>query len=178
AQTMHVSMELVNLVLHEPDGDIERGNLTQAFTVTMPKDIAELSNLPIEKYASDKPDAPLMRRALWRELLILKNDIASEMNSRGAFAVSCLFLLMAGCALGMMFKSGNFLSAFALSFIPALLCITLIIAGQRTCGNVPNDFWKYGGFRDPLNMGIAIIWSGNAAVFLLASGLMWRLHRT
>jgi hypothetical protein len=178
AETLNVALELANVVLHEPDGDIERGLITQGFTVVMPPDIAALGELPVEKYASPEADAISTRRALWRELLILKNDIAAELNSRGAFAVSCLFLVMAGCALGMMFKSGNFLSAFALSFIPAILCITLIIAGQRTCGNVPQDFWKLEGFRDPLKLGIAIIWSGNAAVAALASALMWRLHRT
>ena len=54
-----------------------------------------------------------------------------------AFAISCLILVMVGCALGMMFRSGNFLTAFAVSFIPALLSITLIIAGQRTAETFP-----------------------------------------
>ena len=41
---------------------------------------------------------------------------------------------MVGAALGMMFKSGNFLSAFALSAVPALVCIALIVTGQHTRG--------------------------------------------
>lgn len=177
AETLNVTLELVNVVLHEPDGDIERGLITQGFTVAMPPDIAAVGDMPVEKYAN-KDDPISTRRDLWRELLILRNDIAAELNSRGAFAVSCLFLVIAGCALGMMFKSGNFLSAFALSFIPAILCITLIIAGQKTCGNVPQDIAKLEGFRDPLKLGIAIIWSGNATVAALGGVLMWRLHRT
>ena len=59
----------------------------------------------------------------------------------------------------MMFRSGNFLTAFALSVVPALICIALIVAGQHTCENVP---WKLDNFQNPLNLGLALIWSGNA----------------
>lgn len=170
----NVSLELSNLVLHEPDGDIERGNLPQAFAVPMDKTLRELSSARPEDYASADPTAPEPRKRLMRELIVLKNDIATEMHSRGAFALSCLILVMVGCALGMMFRSGNFLSAFALSFVPALACITLIIAGQRTGGNIPDKFWEY---RDPLRMGVAIIWSGNAFIGLIAAGLLFRLQR-
>ena len=70
-------------------------------------------------------------------MVSLGNGIVSESNSRASFAVSCLILVMVGCSLGMMFRSGNFLTAFAVSFIPALLCITLIVAGQQTCRPSP-----------------------------------------
>jgi len=107
---------------------------------------------------------------------VLRNDLVSEMHARMAFALSCLILVLVGCALGMMFRSGNFLTAFAVSFIPALMSITLIIAGQQTCGNIP---WQRGPtWENPLNMGVALIWSGNIANFALASGLLWRLWRT
>ena len=94
---------------------------------------------------------------------------------RASFAVSCFVLVLVGCAMGMMFRSGNFLTAFAVSFIPALMTITLIIAGQQTCGNIP---WNRGAhWVNPLNTGIALIWSGNAINLLLAIGLLWRLQR-
>ena len=64
----------------------------------------------------------------------------------------------------MMFKSGNFLTAFAISVVPALICIALIVAGQHTCENIP---WKLENFHNPLNLGIALIWSGNVARNLL-----------
>ncbi|HEX8912014.1 MAG TPA: LptF/LptG family permease, partial [Humisphaera sp.] len=57
---------------------------------------------------------------LRREDVVLKNNILAESNGRASFAVSCLILVLVGTALGMMFKSGNFLTAFAISFVPAL----------------------------------------------------------
>jgi hypothetical protein len=88
--------------------------------------------------------------------------------------VSCLILVIVGCCLGMMFKSGNYLTAFALSVIPALVCIALIVAGQHTCENVP---WNLTNFKNPLNLGLTLIWSGNAMVLVIAVALGWRLQR-
>jgi hypothetical protein len=83
---------------------------------------------------------------------------------------------MVGCALGMMFRSGNFLSAFAVSVVPALLCIALVVTGQHTCENVP---WNVNPaqWNNPLHTGLLIIWSGNVAVAAIAVVLLWRLQR-
>ncbi len=173
-KNMNVTLELSNVALHEPEGDVVRAGISQGFNVVMPEDLKRLTQSTPQSYASADRDAPPPRKAMMRELIVLKNDIASEMHSRAAFAFSCLILSMIGCALGMMFKTGNFLSAFALSFGPAMLCITLVIAGQRTCQNVPRNFLD---FQDPLKLGIALIWSGNAAVLTAAAALLWRLQR-
>ncbi len=74
----------------------------------------------------------------------------------------------------MMFRSGNFLTAFAVSFIPALLCITLIVAGQQTCRSVP---WTDALKHNPLKFGVALIWSGNVMNALIACSLLLRLQR-
>ena len=73
--------------------------------------------------------------------------------------------------------AAGLLTAFAVSFVPALLSITLIIAGQRVCGNVG---WKLEdpNFRNPLPLGIALIWAGNVANFIIATVLLGRLWRT
>jgi hypothetical protein len=119
------------------------------------------------------------RQRIGRELLALSNQILAESNSRVSFAISCLVLVMMGCALGMMFRSGNFLSAFAISVIPALLTITLIVAGQRMSGNVPDplrtEIGRY--VNSPLRMGLGLIWAGNCANFVLAVVLLGRLQR-
>ena len=86
------------------------------------------------------------QKMLTREKVATINSIIAESNGRASFAISCLILVMVGCALGMMFKSGNFLTAFAVSFIPALLSITLIIAGQRTASRLP---LHYNGTQQP-----------------------------
>ena len=96
-----------------------------------------------------------------------KSKLLSEINSRAAFAISCLVLVMVGCSLGMMFRAGNFLSAFAVSFIPAMISIALIVTGQQICSRVTG-----GG-----NMGLAFLWSGNAIVAVLGIFLLGRLQR-
>jgi hypothetical protein len=83
-------------------------------------------------------------------------------------------LVMVGCALGMMFRSGNFLSAFALSVVPALICIALIVTGQHTCENVP---WDVSHWQNTLGLGLVLIWSGNVAVAIIAIALLTRLQR-
>jgi hypothetical protein len=75
--------------------------------------------------------------------------------------------VMVGCSLGMLFRTGNYLSAFALSTIPALFCIALIVTGQHVASN------SAGG----LKMGLTVIWSGNVLVSGLAAGLMGYLRR-
>jgi lipopolysaccharide export LptBFGC system permease protein LptF len=146
------------------------------FKVAMPESLRKLDQRPLQYYQSKAAEGSGNQRTLIRQLIVLNNDIRSEMHARMAFALSCLILVLVGCALGMMFRSGNFLTAFAVSFVPALLSITLIIAGQQTCGNIP---WQRGpNWENPLNMGVALIWSGNVVNFALASGLLWRLWRT
>jgi len=41
------------------------------------------------------------------EWVSLTNGLMAESNSRASFAVSCLILVLVGCALGMMFRSGS-----------------------------------------------------------------------
>jgi hypothetical protein len=142
----------------------------------MPDVLRRLEQRPLEHYVSPAAFGTGNQNRLQRQLIVLKNDIISEMHGRMAFALSCLILVLVGCALGMMFRSGNFLTAFAVSFVPALLSITLIIAGQQTCGNIP---WTRGpNWENPLGIGVTLIWSGNVANLALATGLLWRLWRT
>jgi hypothetical protein len=72
-----------------------------------------------------------------------------------------------------MFRSGNFLSAFAVSFVPALLCIALIVSGQQTAEHVPYDVMH--AFHNPLALGIGLIWAGNVVVLGIAVYLISKL---
>jgi hypothetical protein len=83
--------------------------------------------------------------------------------------------VMVGCALGIMFRSGNFLTAFAVSVIPALLSIVLIVTGQHTCENIPYEIKS--GFHNPLSIGLTLIWSGNLVVLVIATVLLTKLQR-
>lgn len=181
---MDVSIELKDVELHNADGTVTgRKSYPYSFGVPMSPEIREVAHRTYNEYQID-PDRPReelaaleltpSQRRLVRTLTVLKNDILSESNSRISFAISCLILTFVGCALGMMFRSGNFLSAFAISFVPALIAITLIVAGQRVAGSVPFTFPRA---ENPIRLGLALIWSGNAANFLVATALWWRLQR-
>ncbi len=167
---MDCAITLSDCISQTEEGPIPRANFTQHFTVPMDANVSALSTRGLRFY-TDQPGFEYMRREL-RQLL---NNIWAESNARASFAVSCLILVMVGCSLGMIFRSGNFLTAFAVSFIPALLSITLIIAGQRTAGSIATHDTK--AYADPLQIGLGLIWSGNAVNLAIAAVLMWRLHR-
>jgi hypothetical protein len=175
--TMRLNLELIDAVSKTSAGAVERKSYIQAFNVPMPSDVQKISTQGIAHYL--KTPNPMDQRVIGRMLLVLSNQILAESHSRVSFALSCLVLVMVGCALGLMFRSGNFLSAFAVSFIPALLTITLIVAGQRISGNIPEtldiDFAGYA--NSPLQIGLALIWAGNCANFVLAAGLLGRLQK-
>jgi lipopolysaccharide export LptBFGC system permease protein LptF len=176
---MQVNIEFENVVRR-------LGSAESINTASYPVNLDVPANASIKKiaargvnfYARIDPEK-LDRQRIGRELLALSNQILAESNSRVSFAISCLVLVMMGCALGMMFRSGNFLSAFAISVVPALLTITLIVAGQRVSGNVPDqlktDIAKY--VNSPLRMGLGLIWAGNCGNFVLAVVLLGRLQR-
>ena len=74
----------------------------------------------------------------------------------------------------MMFRSGNFLTAFAVSVIPAMLSTVLIVTGQHTAESTPLGV---DAAHNPLRLGLAIIWSGNAVIGVAAVVLLVRLQR-
>jgi lipopolysaccharide export LptBFGC system permease protein LptF len=138
--------------------------------MAMPADVAALRKNSVDYYIRHGQSLMSRRDRLdleqGRDKLLGK--LLSEIHSRASFAISCLVLVLVGCALGMMFRSSNFLSAFAVSFIPAMFSIALIVTGQQVCSHA----------RNSMALGLAFIWSGNAAVLLLSVGLLWRLQRT
>lgn len=152
---------------------LEMRSYPRSYTLPVPQDLRGIETYTVEDYLQSKNLSKWDHDMLIRESLRLRNTILGELYSRASFSISCLILVAVGCALGMMFKSGNFLSAFAVSVIPALLCVTLIVAGQHKCENVPWEISQYTG----IGMGIAMIWSGNAIVLLIAVVLLGRLQR-
>jgi hypothetical protein len=141
----------------------------------MPPAIFALATRPVGDHVNSSLSTEDKNR-LNRELMKLNNSVRSEMHARMSFTFSCLILVAVGCALGMMFRSGNFLSAFAISVIPALACIAVIVTGQHTCENIPKDI-SSPAWKDPLNFGLGLIWSGNVVVLVIAATLLTRLQR-
>lgn len=171
-----VLIELIDATVVVDGERSARPSFPRQFVVPTPADLVSFEERTPTDYLLNGKFSAAQQQSLTREVLRLTNGIISELHARASFGVSCFILVMIGCALGMMFRSGNFLSAFALSVIPALLSIALIVTGQHTAENIP---WNVNPseWQNPLPLGLAIIWSGNAAVAAIAVVLMWRLQR-
>jgi lipopolysaccharide export LptBFGC system permease protein LptF len=148
------------------------------FDVALPADVSAWSDRTAEQYLRAKvgsdPRAARGQQKLQFAWVDLINHISSELHARAAFVVSCLLLVLVGSSLGMMFRSGNFLTAFAVSVVPAMLSTVLIVTGQHTAESTPEVLT---GANNPLHLGLAVIWSGNVAIGIAAVVLLMRLQR-
>jgi lipopolysaccharide export LptBFGC system permease protein LptF len=184
-----VTVELRDVLMRVSDAQNKAGGLpiepaelpTWEATIDVPMEdsIKQLKQTrTLAAYINDRSLDERDSNHIRREEVLAKNEVRAELHGRASFAVSCLILVLVGCALGMMFKSGNFLAAFAISFAPALLCIALVVAGQQTASHVPEVIArKFIDHDQPLKLGLCVIWSGNVLVLGMAVGLIARLRR-
>jgi lipopolysaccharide export LptBFGC system permease protein LptF len=164
----------VKEALVESGTTLTQTQLNPKFVIALPAEIAAFKNRTYEQYLT-----PRFRDEKGREkLLFAKTDlvdhIIGELNARAAFVVSCVLLVLVGSSLGMMFRSGNFLTAFAVSVIPAMLSTVLIVTGQHTVEGTP---LHPATDPSPVPLGISIIWSGNAMICIAGIVLLTRLQR-
>jgi lipopolysaccharide export LptBFGC system permease protein LptF len=168
-QRMVVSIRCYDVIVEADEDPSAHETFLRTINMPMPEDLQAVQKNNVAHYL--KMPTPSASRREQDDLKYNYNkllaSIRSEMHSRASFAVSCFILVMVGCALGMISKSGNFLSAFAVSVVPALLCIALIVTGQHVCESTPKS----------MGMGLSLIWSGNVMVLILAVFLLGKLQR-
>jgi lipopolysaccharide export LptBFGC system permease protein LptF len=164
---LRLRFQLEDVVVGSTEGQPRRQSFPRQFGVPMPPEIAALKDRGLQYYLTHGNVGGEDVKRIRKKLPGLRSGIVAEIHSRVSFAVSCLILVTVGCALGMMFKTGNYLSAFALSVIPALLCIALTVTGQHVCESNPSL----------MKLGLAVIWSGNILVFALVTSLLFHLRR-
>ncbi len=97
----------------------------------------------------------------------LRAKIRGEIHSRLAFGLSCFLLVGLGAALGLIFRGGQVISAFAISVVPGSIAIVMIIMGKKMVTN-PDVSETHG---------IAIIWGGIAGLLLAEIIIYARLSR-
>ena len=114
---MHVDIVMIDCVVGDGGERTPRPTFPRQFSVAMPPELAALEHARARDYltigSERRSRTGRQQRRLLRDVLKIRNGIVSELNARASFGVSCFILVMVGCALGMMFRSGNFLSAFA-----------------------------------------------------------------
>jgi lipopolysaccharide export LptBFGC system permease protein LptF len=91
-------------------------------------------------------------------------SIKAETQSRLAFGIGCVPLVLIGIGLGILKKGGHLLSAFGVSSIPAAILIVCIMSGKNMTENLAAKS----------NMGMLLIWAGPLVLMLLA-GVIYRV---
>lgn len=148
--------------------------LSRSFSIPLPPAVNALRSRTLTQYLEPGALGEPERDLLTRGIMTARNRVLSEVHGRAAFGISCLILVMIGSALGIMFRSGNFLSAFAVSALPGLLCMALIVTGQHTAEHIADSVSEA---ARSLRAGLILIWSGNALVLAAAVLLSWRMQR-
>lgn len=116
-------------------------------------------------YASER--LTKMSERLWQSCRNLLIEIAAEKHSRLAFGVSCVILTIMGAALGIIFKSGHLLTAFGISFVPAVFCLITMFTGKHIAES-----------SSSLASGLFFMWSGIILVSILTLWLYRGLTRS
>ena len=98
----------------------------------------------------------MLRNATRLEIGYLTWEIMAEMHGRIALGLSCCLLVTLGAALGLMFRGGQVLSAFAISVAPALVAYIMVFMGKQMVTNPKVDPF----------MGLAAVWSGDILLVL------------
>jgi lipopolysaccharide export LptBFGC system permease protein LptF len=164
---MDVKVRGYDVIVEADEDPAAHETFPRSINIMMPDDLLAVEKNDVRHYLTSKAASKRDQDDLKYNYNKLLASIRSEMHSRASFAISCFILVMVGCALGMISKSGNFLSAFAVSVVPALLCIALIVTGQHVCENTPKS----------MGMGLSLIWSGNVIVLIMATVLLGKLQR-
>lgn len=170
------------------DGRTSAGrSIERRAVIPMPDNLAALPTLSARQYLAGeaialggtRPDADFAKYLLGK-LASQTAGVVGELHARAAFVAACVILPLLGAGLGLMFRSGNFLTAFAVSTIPAAVCVLMIVVGQQVIenvGDVSDRELANPKLLRPSPGGIAFIWSGDALVAAGGAVLLWRLRQ-
>jgi hypothetical protein len=96
----------------------------------------------------------------------LARKVVIEMHGRTAFSASVLVLLVLGATLGIIFRGGEMLVAFVISFLPGLFVTVTIIMGRQMAEK-----------SSTVLVGLGIIWASLAIVALADAIVLTRYLR-
>jgi len=99
----------------------------------------------------------------------IRSEIFAEIHARFAYGVSCFLLVALGAALGLIFRGGQVVSAFAISMAPATVVIVMVLMGKEIVTNPRVDNgWVWG---------LSSIWGGDAALLAACAWIYFRMMR-
>ena len=129
-------------------------------------DLAGLLNEP-EKYTHNQEIISRVQTIMAHDVRKLRGMILGEMHGRIAYSVSCFLMVVLGASLGMRFRGGQILSAFAICVPPAATVIILILMGRQMLANPDVD----------IQDGQVCLWSGVVLLGLADAYVAIRLLR-
>ena len=89
-------------------------------------------------------------------------EAVAEMHQRVAYGASCFMMVAMGAVLGLLFRGGQVVTAFALTVVPSAVVILMVYMGNQMIRNP----------EVPLAVGVAALWSG-IGLITLANGLAY-----
>ena len=120
--------------------------------------------------AKPSPTLINLKKAADYSMWITSKKILSEIHTRLVFGIGSITLILFAVALGIIFKGGHVLSAFGASAIPAAALIVFIMSGKELTKTVNKSM--------PEITGIIVMWSGLAALSIIACMIFRKLTRT
>ena len=120
-----------------------------------------------EKYTSNKKVLNAIDYLKRRTIPKLEGKILAEMHARVSYGLSCFVMVTMGAALGLLFRGGQIISAFAICVVPASVVIIMMLMGKEMVSNPDVS----------AGWGLASIWGG-PLVLLVGNVLVFsRLYR-
>jgi lipopolysaccharide export LptBFGC system permease protein LptF len=174
-----VRVDLLDAVIANKQGYSAKQSINKSYVLPMSEAIRKLNETTAGEFLRDgRLERSRSKERLQGAYIRQQNHVEAELHSRFAFAVSCLVLILVGAVIGTWFRSGNFVSAFALSTIPAIICLLLIMTGQHMAENVPDAIVNLTAYANPLKAGLWTVWSGNIAVMVIGLFMLLKLRAT
>lgn len=137
--------------------------------IPMPSDIADrtakisLTSIclsPVDEFTTNPAIQRKIRNLQTNKISRLTAKIVAEMHTRMAYGAGCFLMVAMGAALGLIFRGGQIVSAFAISVVPAAVVIVMILMGKEMVRHP----------KIATEWGLLAIWSG--VVALVAANLL------
>jgi lipopolysaccharide export LptBFGC system permease protein LptF len=103
--------------------------------------------------------------------------LKGEIHSRLAYGVGCLLMVMMGAMLGLIFRGGQLISAFAIGMVPAAIVIFAILVGTQIQKRTSIGPIEISGLDLHIPVGLLIIWSGVIAIVIANAVIYMHLRR-
>jgi lipopolysaccharide export LptBFGC system permease protein LptF len=176
----YVSVELENVqgyYLHEDDRVEDPIERRRWMSVSMPlpahivaqQDAVSLDDLCANPQAYTRNAGIIEEIRYQREKRIpkVRSKAIAEMNVRLAYGVSCFLMVAMGSALGLIFRGGQVLNAIALTLVPAVSVMIMILMGKELIRSEDIEpMW-----------GILSIWGGIMLILVATGIIYWRLSK-